>query len=113
MLVLSRKIAETVVIDGQVVVSVLGIQGNRVRLGIEAPRQVPVYRGELRPPDAQAEQAERIEPAEQESAAVHHARGSAANGKPLPDVSRAVGSQCRVDTVQGCQELWVDLGGGC
>ena len=47
MLVLSRKPKESVFINGNVVVTVLGIQGNRVRLGIEAPREMPVHRQEV------------------------------------------------------------------
>lgn len=47
MLVLSRKMDETVVIDGGIRVTILGIQGKQVRLGIEAPGEVGVYREEL------------------------------------------------------------------
>jgi carbon storage regulator len=50
MLVLSRKADEVIVIGGQIVVAVLRIEGNQVRLGIQAPRQVPIYRGEIEPP---------------------------------------------------------------
>jgi len=49
MLVLSRKVDEKIVIGPDVVVTVLEIRGNRVRLGIEAPRNVPVHRSELVP----------------------------------------------------------------
>ena len=49
MLVLSRKVDEKVVIGPDVVVTVLEIRGNRVRLGSEAPREVPVHRSELVP----------------------------------------------------------------
>jgi carbon storage regulator CsrA len=47
MLVLSRKIGETVLIDGRVKVTVLGLRGKQIRLGIEAPADVRVLRGEL------------------------------------------------------------------
>jgi carbon storage regulator len=47
MLVLSRKANESLVIDGNVTVRVLGINGNRVRLGIEAPPEIRVRRAEL------------------------------------------------------------------
>jgi carbon storage regulator len=47
MLVLSRKPGEAVVIDGQITVRIIEIRGDRVRLGIEAPREVPVHRCEL------------------------------------------------------------------
>lgn len=47
MLVLSRKLYEAIVIDGGIRVSVVGIRGNQVRLGIEAPGHVGIYREEL------------------------------------------------------------------
>ena len=49
MLVLSRKRNEQVLIDGQITIEVLQIKGNTVRLGISAPRDVKVMRGELKP----------------------------------------------------------------
>jgi len=48
MLVLSRKPGESIVIDGRIVVKVLDIGRGRVQVGIEAPREVPVERSELR-----------------------------------------------------------------
>lgn len=47
MLVLSRKLDEAIVVDGRITVTILDISGNTVRLGIEAPREVPVHRGEV------------------------------------------------------------------
>jgi carbon storage regulator len=47
MLVLSRKLNESIVIDGNIRVMVVGFRGNQVRLGIEAPGSVPIYREEL------------------------------------------------------------------
>jgi carbon storage regulator len=47
MLVLSRHENEAVVIDGEIVVTILEIRGNQIRLGIEAPKNVSVWRGEL------------------------------------------------------------------
>lgn len=47
MLVLTRKMNEEIVIAGDIRLKVLEITGNRVRLGICAPNQVPVMRGEL------------------------------------------------------------------
>ena len=49
MLVLSRKRNEQVLVDGQITIEVLQIKGNTVRLGISAPREVKVMRGELKP----------------------------------------------------------------
>jgi carbon storage regulator len=47
MLVLARKLGETIVIDGDIRVTVLETKGDRVRLGIEAPPYVPVDRQEV------------------------------------------------------------------
>lgn len=48
MLVLSRKINEEIVIAGQIRVRVLEVKGNQIRLGITAPREVPIHRAEIR-----------------------------------------------------------------
>ena len=47
MLVLSRKRNESIVIDGSIVVTVVEIRGDKVRLGIEAPREVSIHREEI------------------------------------------------------------------
>lgn len=47
MLVLSRKQAEKIVIDDRIIVSIVSIRGDRVRIGIDAPSDVPVLRKEL------------------------------------------------------------------
>lgn len=47
MLVLSRKKNETIVINGDIVLTVVEIRGDKVRLGISAPKEVPVNRGEV------------------------------------------------------------------
>jgi carbon storage regulator len=47
MLVLTRKPDESIVIDGGIKITVMEIRGNRVRLGIEAPKDVAVRRSEL------------------------------------------------------------------
>jgi len=46
-LVLSRKQKESIFINENIVVTVLRIQGDKVQLGIEAPREMPVHRGEV------------------------------------------------------------------
>ena len=48
MLVLSRRANESVVVGTDIVVKILSIKKNVVRLGIEAPPEVPVHRGEVR-----------------------------------------------------------------
>ena len=47
MLVLSRKIGERILIGSGIQVVVLTSQGNRVRLGVEAPSEIPVHREEV------------------------------------------------------------------
>jgi carbon storage regulator len=47
MLVLSRKLNESIVINGKVVVTVLAVKGDTVRLGINAPLEIPVHRQEV------------------------------------------------------------------
>jgi carbon storage regulator len=47
MFLLSRKPGERIVIDGRITVAVIEVQGNQVRIGIDAPDQVPILRGEL------------------------------------------------------------------
>lgn len=46
-LVLSRKKNEKIVIDSNITIVVVEIRGDKVRLGVEAPREVPVHRGEI------------------------------------------------------------------
>lgn len=47
MLILSRKLNESIVIDGQIVVKILRIDRDTVKLGIQAPAQLPVHRQEI------------------------------------------------------------------
>lgn len=62
MLVLSRKSKESLVIGGNVTVTVLEIRGGRVRLGIDAPQNVAVHRSELAQRHAGAGQGSAPEP---------------------------------------------------
>ena len=48
MLVLGRKTSERIYIGDRVIVTLLEVQGDRVRIGIEAPKEVHILRGELR-----------------------------------------------------------------
>ena len=55
MLVLSRKVGDKLVIDGNITVEVVKIQGNRISLGIVAPSDVKILRGELTEQQAKAQ----------------------------------------------------------
>ena len=47
MLILSRKTNESIVIADNIVITVVEVRGDKVRLGIEAPKEVPVHRREV------------------------------------------------------------------
>jgi carbon storage regulator len=47
MLILSRKPGESIVIDGRITVKIMRLEGDVVRVGIEAPQSVPVHRQEV------------------------------------------------------------------
>ena len=47
MLVLSRKVHETIIVGDNIEISVSRIERDQVRLRISAPREIPIYRGEL------------------------------------------------------------------
>ena len=47
MLILTRRVGETVMIGDKVTVTVLGVKGNQVRIGVDAPRDVAVHREEI------------------------------------------------------------------
>ena len=61
MLVLSRKKNESIIIDGSIVITVVDIRGDKVRLGIEAPKEIPIHRSEIHA-SIQSEQAAGKEP---------------------------------------------------
>jgi carbon storage regulator len=48
MLVLSRKKGESICINDDIMITIVDIRGDKIRLGIQAPREVPVHRKEVR-----------------------------------------------------------------
>lgn len=57
MLVLSRRSNESIIINGNIVVTVLEIRGDHVRIGIDAPRDITIHREEIHAELAKANQA--------------------------------------------------------
>ena len=47
MLILTRRVGETLVIGDDVTVTVLGVKGNQIRIGVNAPKEVSVHREEI------------------------------------------------------------------
>ncbi|HHU76372.1 MAG TPA: carbon storage regulator [Firmicutes bacterium] len=47
MLVLRRKIEEGILIDGRITVRILGIDGDSIKIGVDAPRDISIFRSEM------------------------------------------------------------------
>ena len=47
MLILTRRVGETLMIGSDVAITVLGVKGNQVRIGVKAPKEVAVHREEI------------------------------------------------------------------
>jgi carbon storage regulator len=77
-LVLTRRLEESIVIGGNIVVTVLSVEGEKVKLGIDAPRDVPILRRELYNAIQQQEAAAQKLAGCPSSAAVDELRGALA-----------------------------------
>jgi carbon storage regulator len=64
MLILSRKLNESIIIDGQIVVKVLRIDKDTVKLGVQAPTEIPVHREEIHEAILKSKQAAAAGPGE-------------------------------------------------
>ena len=62
MLVLSRKLGEKIYIGENICITVVDIDRGKIRLGIEAPRDIPIYRQELLPLNQQQQQVQQAAP---------------------------------------------------
>lgn len=47
MLILTRRVGETLMVGDDVTVTVLGVKGNQIRIGVNAPKDIPVHREEI------------------------------------------------------------------
>ena len=70
MLILTRRVGETLMVGDEVTVTVLGVKGNQVRIGVNAPREVAVHREEIyeriKAEEGQGEQGEQGEQEEEQ-----------------------------------------------
>jgi carbon storage regulator len=86
MLILTRRVGETIVIGDDVIVTVLGIKGNQVRIGISAPKDVTVHREEIY---QRIQQEKNASPPKQEEAAVASPSTVPVKKKREPKVDKA------------------------
>lgn len=77
MLILTRRVGETLMVGDEVTVTVLGVKGNQVRIGVNAPKEVGVHRKEIYERIQREQRGEKIPPK----------HGIQANRQPRPVLS--------------------------
>ena len=125
MLVLSRKANETIRVGDNVTITVLKSKGNTVRLGIEAPRDVRVMRGEILSRDETAESSDSetitietsVDPAGEVSSS--NASGTVGDAEAACTTTLAIGARCAAESFHDaseetrCADRFDDAGSRC
>jgi carbon storage regulator len=102
-LVLSRKVGQRVIIEQGIVITILGASGDSVRVGIEAPRSVQVYREEVYTAMQEANRAAALSPAWAVNALEMLAPLRASDPVPAPSETDSGGSPAYTERVTGAE----------